>query len=344
MSIIYCDQTHKKLWNDYVAKREKSTFYHRFEWSGIIKETYGHSFFYLLHRDEQKISGILPLILVKKIISGQSLISLPFCNYGGILAESAQIEKELLNEAKIIAKREKSDCLELRQADLLSDIIGDKNFLDENNVSMILDMPSSDGELWNIFNPQIRNCIRKGQKADLKIKINQEADIFYQIYSRNMRDLGSPPHHINLFKNILKTFPEEAVILTAWLADKPVASIFLLKDRETLLGPWASSDKKYLSVCPNNFLYWEAFKYAIANNLKHFNFERSQRGSGTYVFKAQWGAKKSPLFYYYFGNNLKTTATISEKKKKYKLFSQIWRHLPVGITRAIGPSFRKKIP
>ena len=40
-------------------------------------------------------------------------------------------------------------------------------------------------------------------------------DDFYNVFSSNMRDLGSPVHPKKLFKNILSEFPEEARICLA---------------------------------------------------------------------------------------------------------------------------------
>ncbi len=340
---MICDKKNKEEWNEYVLNSFQGGFYHLFEWHDIIAKTYNHEPFYLLCKKNGKAAGVLPLFFIASRIFGRFLVSLPFCNYGGILADNEDAEKDLLLEAIKIAREKKAGYVELRQTiPLLAG--AEKASIDQSNVTMILSLPATESDLWLFFDKKTRNQIRKGEKSGLKAVVDRDLNSFYEIYNRNMRDLGTPVHCRKFFQNIFDTFPDYTEILNVRLKNKSVASMFLLKFKETLYNPWASANRKYFPLCPNDVLYWEALKYAINNKFRYFDFERSQKNSGTHKFKAQWGATEKPLYYYYFNFGKKKITSIAEKKGNYGYFQRIWRIMPAGLTKIIGPRIRKNIP
>jgi hypothetical protein len=128
--VRFYNKTDKILWDAYVTNHPSSTCYHLSGWKRIIEDTYGHKAYYLLtetldgsatqqanqeiDRPSYLIVGILPLIHIKHRLFGNVLVSLPFCDYGGILADNDGIAAILLEEAQKIAHTLQVDYIEFR--------------------------------------------------------------------------------------------------------------------------------------------------------------------------------------------------------------------------------------
>jgi hypothetical protein len=77
---------------------------------------------------------------------------------------------------------------------------------------MHLTLPERAETLWSQLSAKVRNQVRKGQRGGLAIAWGRHellAD-FYAVFSRNMRDLGTPAFGSDLFGAILDRFPERA--------------------------------------------------------------------------------------------------------------------------------------
>jgi CelD/BcsL family acetyltransferase involved in cellulose biosynthesis len=116
--------------------------------------------------------------------------------------------------------------------------------------------------------------------------------------------------------------------------------LIALATGDTLTVPWASSLTEYRSDCPNMLLYWDTIRAGCRDGFRRFDFGRSTRGSGTYLFKVQWGAEEQPLFWYTIPvGDAAAHAETSDAGKE--TFVRVWRRLPLGLTRRLGPRVRK---
>ena len=77
-------------WDRFVAECSGATFFHRAGWKRVIERSFGHRTHYLYAERAGVIEGILPLVHVKSLVFGNSLISLPFCVYAGPVAQNEQ--------------------------------------------------------------------------------------------------------------------------------------------------------------------------------------------------------------------------------------------------------------
>ena len=74
-------------WDAYVLAHPRGTFFHRYGWKRLIESTYRHPGHYLVALRDGVLCGLLPLGEVKHLLFGHSLISVPFCVCGGVLAD-----------------------------------------------------------------------------------------------------------------------------------------------------------------------------------------------------------------------------------------------------------------
>jgi len=344
MTIRLFTETDRDAWNAYVMNAEEASCYHLIQWKDIIEKTFGHKTYYLLSEDhEGKLNGILPIVNLKSMLFGNYGVSLPFFNYGGVCADDANIIRDLLNEAAIVAHLHNMKHLELRHVQNSENGLPVKT----SKVSMRLALPANPEILWKAFPSKLRSQIKRPTKEGMYCRLgrNEELESFYSIFSVNMRDLGTPVYPKTFFQNILLAFPATTWISTVYTNDNiPVASGFLLGFKGILEIPWASSLRDYNKYSPNTLLYWNALEFACNQDYKVFDFGRSTPGEGTYKFKEQWGAQPTQLYWHYWMRNGGPLPELNPHNPKYRLAIKLWQKLPVSLTKLIGPSIVKNLP
>jgi len=337
----FCDQG--KAWDTFVMSNLASTNYHQFRWGNVIEKSFGHKAYYLCAMTEAgEICGILPLVHIKSKIFGSFLVSLPFFNYGGLLCDEGNSENAFMEKARDMLSFCRADFVELRHFDAFHKGLETK----QHKVTMILDLERNVDDQWKALDPKVRNQIRKAEKSGLTTVSGQidQLDGFYEVFCRNMRDLGTPVYGKNFFRNILETFQSTTRIISVFLDGKVIASGLLTWFRGTLEVPWASSVGEYREKCPNNLLYWDAIRFSIENGFDKFDFGRSTQGEGTFRFKKQWGAKPVQLNWQYILTEGCQIPELNPANSKFRLAIKVWQRLPLAITNAVGPMIVKNIP
>ncbi len=341
MEITLYSEADRSEWEAYVDRCPSCWHYHKIGWKEVIETAYGHQCRYLVARENGSITGILPMAVIKSRLFGHSLTSLPFLDYGGLVADNSTVRDTLIARAIQMTDESHAGYLELRQTVSVTDTFRTGT----HKVTLVLDLPVDPEQLLNALPSERRNRIRKARKSELSVEFHDRSMLptFYNIWTENMRDLGSPPHSMKFFDTILRVFSDSSRLILVKYRQEYIGAALCLYEKEMLALPWVSSQRKYFELYPNNILYWEAMCFAIQQGCRRFDFGRSSVGSGTYTFKIRWGAKEVPLYWQFYtpgGRDLSLPAT---DNPKYRLALAVWKHLPVGITRLVGPSIRKYI-
>lgn len=340
------DRRDRQNWDEFVLNCEASSLYHLSGWKDVIEESFGKKTFYLLCEESGgKLKGVLPLAHMRSRIFGNFFVSLPYLNYAGICANDGMAASALLSEAVLKAKAAGAAHIELRHT--LPFEHSGTNLLQEklSKVTMKLKLLPPD-ELWKALGSKLRSQISKPEKAGMEARIGKEEELesFYHVFSTNMRDLGTPVYSIKFFRNIFKYFRDSVWISAVYNGGEPVAAGFLAGFKGTLEIPWASSLKKYNSSAPNMLLYWNSIRFASENGFAHFDFGRCTPNEGTYRFKEQWGAKPAQLYWHYWTKDNAAMPEINPSNPKYRKAIDLWKKLPVWLTKIIGPGIIKNIP
>lgn len=330
-------------WDRYVRDHPMASGYHLVTWRRIVEAAFGHSPFYLVAKNEAGgVQGVLPLVFLSGRLFGRLLVSMPYFNYGGVLADCFEAQEALLASAVELARQLKAIQIELRQHTRLELEWASK----QHKVSMRLELPGEFETLWKGFPSKLRSQVRRAQEEGMIVRVGREEslDDFYQVFSRNMRDLGTPVYGRNFFKLILQSFPKEARICAVYWKDRPLAAGFLYGFRNVLEIPWACSDRRHSRLAANMLLYNSALEYACREGFGVFDFGRSTPGSGSYRFKEQWGARPVQLYWYHWSANGGPPLEINPQNPKYSVAIKVWRRLPIALTKIIGPVIVRNIP
>ena len=330
-------------WDEYVLNHPQASGYHLSAWRRIMEAGFGQRTFYLFAKDEEeRIQGIFPLVFLASRLFGRFLVSIPYVNYGGFLVNGAEARDAMLKTAADLAKDLRVAHIELRQQDKL-----DLRWpVKQHKVSMRLELPGDFEGLWKRFSPNVRRRVRRAEKAGMTVRIGREELVadFYRVFCRNMRDLGTPVYAQKVFRMILDTFPNDARICAVYLGKRPMAAAFLYGFQQRVEIPWVAADRRYKHLAANMLLHSSAFEYACREGRRIFDLGRSTPDTGPYHFKEQWGAQAVPLHWYYWLDNGRPLPELSPRNPKYGLAIQVWRRLPIALTRVLGPPIVRNIP
>ncbi len=333
ISIHPVDSATEPAWDAYVAAAAGSHFAQRTAWRRLTTEFFGVEARWWLARDpDGRVVGVLPVFRGR-----DALFSAP----GGLLAEDAAVANALIERARTDVARERLRWLELRdQASEWPGLV-----TNPEHVTLVLDLAADADTQWKAFDAKLRNQVRKAEKSGLRcVRGRNQVAAFHRVFTENMRDLGTPAMERNYFARALELYGEDADLLVVWLGDRPIGAMFVVAQGKTFADPWASSLRRYFALCPNNLLYWEAVKFAIAGGARRFDFGRSQPGSGTYRFKVQYGAAPRPLAYQYALGTAQEVPTLAAQKSSLDLAVRLWQRLPLAVARTIGPRARRLFP
>lgn len=353
IEVFSIDNVPKKDWDDFVNTRPNAHLYHCRRWAKVIRETYGHKSIFLVCRGPAgDVQGILLIVRLKSLIFGDHLVSLPFFDLGGILASSKKAEELLVRHADHLRKTLHVPEVELRQGDPIFRCEGEsaaENLLEKSRkVRMILSLPDSADSLMQSFKSKLRSQIRRPMKEGLYSRIGslELLDDFYFVFAKNMRDLGSPVHSRDLIANVVKEFPDKTRIVVVYnVSGAPIACSLIIGFRATLYNPWASALREHSRLSPNMLLYWSMLSFGCENGYEIFDFGRSTPGEGTYRFKKQWGASPIPLHWYGFGKKSGGGSADPHgyDSGKFDMAIRMWKKLPVGWSRFLGPLVRRHV-
>ena len=329
-------------WERYVGSYVRATHYHQFGWGELIRQVFGHQVPYFIARNAGVVTGVLPTVRLKSRLFGDYLVSMPYFNYGGVLANDNVTAGRLLDAAADYAAAAGLDHFEVRHTDPMRPTWPAR----ADKVCMHLPLPDDEETLFKNLGSKLRAQIRRPEKEGACARDGgaELLDDFYTVFSRNMRDLGTPVYGRRFFSAMLAAWPQDTRIMVVHLGEVPVAAAFLIGYRERLEIPWASSLREYNRYGVNMMLYAEVLKYAIRNGYQVFDFGRSTVDAGTYKFKKQWGAQPQPLHWEYWLPDGAALPELRPDSPKFRLAVSAWQRLPVRLANWIGPSIVKNLP
>ena len=332
-----------KSWDRFVESHPRGTVGHLSAWGTIAREAYAHEPVYLVAEDGGEIAGVLPLVGISSRLFGRRLVSMPFLDYGGVLAETGRgVEGALVDAALALARERRVHGVGLRQfhpEPLPYPTTSDR-------VTMLLELTGEDA-MWKALPSERRNRVRKGEKLGLTATWtgDEALDAFYHVYAVNMRDLGSPVHSRGFFRAMLDALPGTARALLVHDRDgRTVGAAICLFFRDTIMVPWVSSLREAFALCPNFVLYWEVIRYGCRTGYRVLDLGRSFRNAGTFEFKRQWGAQPHTLPWIFLDARPGGPPPVDRDASRYDLFVKAWKRLPMPVANAIGPWVRRQVP
>jgi FemAB-related protein (PEP-CTERM system-associated) len=335
-------------WDAYVECHRDASPYHLWAWKEAVEAAYAHQGYYLLAEENGVVVGLLPLIHMRLPLLINHVVSLPFCDLGGCLANSPETEEMLIHEAIRVGDELKAERVEIRTHSPREQTPTQRVSVNRDKVSMLLDLPQGSQALWENFKSKLRSQINRSAKNDLHFTWGNRDTVneFYAVFSANMRDLGSPVHAKAWIQAVMDHYGPAARMGLIHREGTPVACGIILMTGKQVSIPWASTLRQYNNLSPNMLLYWSFLKYAADSGHDRFDFGRSTPGEGTYKFKAQWGAEPRTLCWQSMHLNRQPRTgerPASKSGGNRERLASLWSRLPLWAANSLGPRLRRHI-
>ena len=327
-------------WDEFVDGNPAATFFHLSAWRSILEAEFGCADYYLYAERHGEIVGVLPLCQVRNFLAGNVLLSTPFLVYGGPVGTDAAVCSALSDKASAIARELHVDYLELRNQKPL----GGTHWRSQTRYTTFRKCLSANIEdnLAAIPRKQ-RAMVRKGIKAGIEVSWDPDVEVFYQVFSESYRNLGTPVFAKSLFVRLIDTFGDKCWVTTLRKDGEVLASVVSFAFKDQILPYYGGGGIAARRFGANDLMYWTVMERAANDGFGWFDFGRSKVDTGSYHFKKHWGFEPSPLSYQYELIGASDLPNLSPTNPRFQLPIEVWKRLPISLSRVIGPSIARRL-
>jgi FemAB-related protein (PEP-CTERM system-associated) len=288
--------------------------------------------------------GVLPLFQVRSLFVGRVLVSVPYATYGGIVADTPQAARSLLEAAQALCRERGARYLELRHRDPSGLDLPEFGQYDTFRKAL----PSRAEDVMAQLPRKTRAAARKGleQLGEDSSALGPEwLDTIYDLYAYTLRRLGSPNYRRRLFRALRGTYGDDCVCLIVRRDGRPLAGVLSLVFRDEIVPYFSGSLPEGMERNANNVMYLRLMEYAAGRGLRWFDFNRSRRDNhGPHAFKRYHGFEPSPLHYQMYLCRARRPPNLTPSNRKFALAGRVWSVLPLAVTRPLGAYVTRWIP
>ena len=341
MSVVIKPLTEQSApaWDRFVEGHAGGTFFHRAAWSTVLARAFRHTSMFAYAERDGAITGVLPLVHVKTAMFGNTLISSPFCVYGGPLCVDAESRAALDEYASLAMDRTKASALEYRFRENPDADSGAEQWQSKDDLYVTFRKPIERDDAANMKSipRKQRAMVRKGVERGLRSEANAEVGTLHAIYAESVRNLGTPVFSRRYFQLLSDVFKDHMDIVTVLDGERAVAAVLNFYDRGEVIPYYGGGTANAREVAGNDFMYWEVMRRAAARGCTLFDFGRSKVGTGAFSFKKNWGFSPQPLFHRFRLRPGEAIPDHNPLNPKYRLFIAGWKRLPLPIANRLGP-------
>jgi len=340
-------------WDDYVSSHEGATVYHTSAWCRIVTETGRYTPRFMLARRDGGVTGILPALEVRSRLTGNRLVSLPFSDVCGPLANDDESADLLLREALRQRETRRLAFYELRGTPLVAGqdpqtaeggdprVIGEFQRQEHFYGYEVPLSGDTEAVRMTFSKKSIRQSISKSLKLGVEVRRGEGAAdlrLFYNLYALNRKRHGIPPQPLRLFNRIFEVMrgSPEASLYIAQFEGQCAAALIVFRFRGVAYAKYEGVDETYRRVLPVNPMIWQSIQDACAAGDRFFDFGRTAADNrGLNDFKGRWGTQQRTLPYF-FNPPSEGLSVVKSDSLKYRLFTGVFRRMPLGLSIRIG--------
>jgi FemAB-related protein (PEP-CTERM system-associated) len=269
------------------------------------------------------------------------MVSLPLTVYGGICADDPDSYFGLLSAASELADRRGVKYLEMRNRTepYVTSLPGRDLY-----VTFTQDLSCGHEKLMQGLPRDTRYAVRKSMKVGLEWTEDLTDEEFYEIYAHSVHRLGTPVFSRHLFTRLRSEFPNETRLFGVRKGKTAIAGVLCFYFRDQVLPYYGGALAEYYKDSPNNFMYWSLIAQSCKEGFRQFDFGRSKKGTGSYLFKSAWSMQVTELPYRYHLVRAKGVPHLSPADKKFQLPVAAWKRMPYSLTKIAGPQLIRWIP
>jgi serine/alanine adding enzyme len=278
-------------WNSFIDAAPESSPLARYEWSQIIRDSYGLTTPYFIAERNGRIVGTLGTYETKGPLGERSLYSIR-C---GLIVEEATAARALLDHVASLKDGENWSRVLVtsgwqRLPDQEPDLV---------RATVQLKIDPDPARNWSSLRDKTRNMVRRAEKDGVKVVSGlDQVDILIGHYYANMLRLGVAIHSRRFFDRVLRYLATNSDILVAWHRDKPIASMMLHYGQGVACYPFQNAVMAYRVHAPVQLLTWAAMKACALRNIRVLDMGESAPQSSVFRSKVNFGGEPRDIFYY----------------------------------------------
>jgi FemAB-related protein (PEP-CTERM system-associated) len=344
LEIAVAGDADKAAWADYVAANNRATLFHDWRWGEAVKAAYGRQPLNLLARRGGKVVGLLPLIDVRSIFFGRSLISTAFSIGGGVLADDPEALEALAARALALGRERRVTYVELRGGEAPGGAWSEKTGL---YATFSKTLPARDEDILPAIPKNRRAEIKKAMRIEsdghCHIKLGGSPQEFHRLYAEAVRHLGTPVFPVTFVEALAERFGDEMEIALVDHQGANVATLLSFWRRDRVMPYYIGGTEAARGIRAYDYLYYNLMRRAVARGVKTYDFGRSKIGSTQFNTKTHWGFEPQPIVYHVALVTAKELPNVNPTNPKFAAVSAIWKKLPTPLANVVGPMLARHL-
>jgi CelD/BcsL family acetyltransferase involved in cellulose biosynthesis len=336
MNVRISESSDDPRWNDYVDRHPFGCIFHHSAWREVLLRSFPQlkPFYFMAENEDRNVVGAVPVMLVKSMLTGKRLVSLPFSLYNDPLVDSPEVFNQLRDSVCSQFHAQKTDFMVFRvrfapslfQTDHFHDFVGYKNH------TLALD---ADPEklMAGFQRKSVRKNIRKAERSGVRVtEVASEEDVrrFFDLNVHTRKKFGTPPQPFSFFRNMWNLLHPKGMIMVhlAWMGKEPVGGLLCLKYKKRVHAEYIGIDDRFQAYSPNMLLFWTAIQEACRQEYRFFEFGGTVASNeGLLLFKRRWGTVEEDIHHFYYPKVRGFSSGLSTSWK-YRAMAKVMKPMP----------------
>lgn len=295
MEII--ENIQQKLWDEILLNAKGSTYFHTYEWSKIIEQSFpNYSIAAEAFIFDDGVKAILPFMKSKHFLGiKKSYISMFPGVYGGLISNN-NLTPERINQIydHVVKKYPNLKIFGNPYIENYMPLL----FHKDKTFTHILDLENGFEAIWKNYPKSHRYNIRKAKKDGVYITLAKSIEDYreyYNIYKDSLKrwgDKATSRYEFSLFENICNLRSNNIKLFLALVDETCVSGALLFYYGNHVVYWHGATLSSYLKIYPAKFLQNEIIKECCENGYKYYDFNPSGGHEGVVKFKDAFGAKR----------------------------------------------------
>lgn len=339
MTVYEINPLREARWAEFLERHPRSSVFHTPGWLEALHRTYGYEPTVLTTTTPgAELNNGIVFCRIHSWLTGRRLVSLPFSDHCEPLVGRDCDLDALLHSLEKDVKDGKWSYIEIRP--LQSCVLKQLHVERSHNAFYFhtLDLRESTETLFrNLHKSCVQRKIRRAEREGLTCEEGTSESIlasFYTLFLKTRRRHHSPAQPIEWFRNLICTLREKVMIRIAVKEGRPIAGIFTLSHKQSVVYKYGCSDFEHNNLGGTAFLFWRTILAAKASGMTEFDLGRTDpEAPGLLAFKDHWGTTRSLLTYVRYG---KPYSDGTASRWTTRLGRDVFGRLPDSLLAAAG--------